>query len=296
MGQDKVILVTGATGRQGGAVARHLLQSKWPIRIFTRDPYKPAAQDLVHEGAEVAQGDFSDRDSIAQALRGVHGVFSVQQPWESGPDVELEQGIALAQEAKRAGVQHFVYTSVGCAQCRTGLPTYESKRKIELHVRGLGIPYTILRPSYFMENFLEPSFQHSLNHGVLSLALRPEKPLQLIAVEDIGAIASLAFQYPDAYAGKEIDLAGGELNGLQMAKTFSKALGHDVEFTQLKMEDLKRINPAYAKMFEWLDENGYIADIPSLRIIYPQLHTLEKWLSGDTWARTEEEYLVKHHS
>ncbi len=148
--KNKIILVTGATGTQGGATTRHLLANGWQVRALTRDVTKPAAQELKDAGAEVIQGDFSDQTSLTDALDGVYGAFSVQLPHDLA--LEVEYGKRMADFAKSAGVEHFVYSSVGGAERETGIPHFESKRRIEEHIEALGIPYTILRPVYFMEN------------------------------------------------------------------------------------------------------------------------------------------------
>ena len=131
----KIILVTGATGQQGGAVARHLLkQPGFAVRALTRDSAKPAARALAQAGAEVVRGDLDDPASVRRALEGAWGVFSVQNFMETGYEGEIRQGKALADAAKAAGVQHFVYTSVVSADRKTGLPHFESKWQIEQHI------------------------------------------------------------------------------------------------------------------------------------------------------------------
>src|SRR5918998_36462 len=146
----KVLLGHGYTG---GAVASSLLDRGFPVRALTRDPGKPEARDLGERGAEVVRGDLDDRSSVDQALEGACGVFSMQNFWEIGYDREVRQGVMLADAAHAADVAHFVYSSVGCAYRETGIPHFDSKWEIEEHVRGLGLPYTILRPVFFMQNW-----------------------------------------------------------------------------------------------------------------------------------------------
>ena len=169
---DKLIVVTGATGQQGGATARHLLAQGWRVRAFVRDPIKPAAQELAAKGAELVQGDLDDRASLDRALSGAYGAFSVQTfMGPEGPIGEARQGMVLADAAKAAGIQHLVYTSVGGAERKSGLPHFESKWQIEEHIRSLGLPATILRPVFFMENLRSPWM--GPRDGVLAVALRP---------------------------------------------------------------------------------------------------------------------------
>src|SRR5215216_3722844 len=150
---ERLIVVAGATGKQGGAVARSLLDRGFQVRALTRNPQKPEAQALADHGAEVVQGDMEDRSSMERALEGAYGIFSVQNFWESGYDREVQQGKMVADAAKAAGVEHFVYSSVGSAHRQTGIPHFESKWEIEEHVRQIGLPYTILRPTAFMQNW-----------------------------------------------------------------------------------------------------------------------------------------------
>lgn len=149
MGNSKqIILVIGATGNQGGAVARHLLQrGKFAVRAFVLDENKPTAQALKQAGAELAKGNLNELASLDSALQGVFGVFSVQGVKE-GLEVEIRQGNTLADAAKAAGVKHFVYSSVGGAERKTGIAHFESKFQIEEHIRASGLPYTIMRPVF----------------------------------------------------------------------------------------------------------------------------------------------------
>jgi uncharacterized protein YbjT (DUF2867 family) len=274
---EKIILVTGATGQQGGATARHLLADGWQVRAFVRDPNKTAAQDLAAKGAELAQGDLDDRASIDRALRGVHGVFSVQIfMGPDGPAGEARQGKLLADAAKAAGVQHFVYTSVGGAERKTGLPHFESKWQIEEYIRSLGLPATILRPVWFMENWRAPWM--APRDGVLAIGLRPNTSLQMIAVDDIGAFAALAFSRPQEFIGKALELAGDALTMPQVAEALSTATGQPVRFVEVPLEQARSFSHEMGDMMAWFNDHGYQADIPALRKLYPGLKTFDTWL------------------
>ena len=147
------ILVTGATGQQGGAVARHLLLGDHKVRAMTRKPDGDAAKALKKLGAEVLAGDLDDESSLTRALSGVWGVFGVQNTWEAGVEKEEAQGKRLADAARAAGVQHYVYTSVGSAHRKTGIPHFDNKWRVEEHIRAKRFPsFAILRPVFFMEN------------------------------------------------------------------------------------------------------------------------------------------------
>lgn len=284
---DNTILVTGATGRQGGAIARHLLSDGWRVRALTRSPDKQRARQLADQGAEVVAGDLADRSSIEDAVAGAYGVYSVQNTWEHGPEKEIVQGTLLADVAGEAGVSHFVYSSVGSADKNTGIPHFESKWRIEKHIRALDLPATILRPVFFMENFLMPSMRDAIYSGTLSLGLKPDKPLQMVAVDDIGIFGALAFAHPSTWIGRELDLAGDELAGPRIAERFAETIGRDVTYAQTPIEQIRTSSEDYAVMMEWFNAKGYEADIDYLRNLHPGLETLEKWLLRTEWKKAE---------
>ena len=260
--------MTGATGRQGGAVARHLFADGWRVRVLTRNMQGPAAKELAARGAEVVEGDFENRPALDQALAGVYGAFSVQNFWGIGAEAEMRQGIALADAAKAAGVKHLVYSSVGGAERKSGLAHFESKFKIEEHIRALGLPHTILRPVYFMENYFWQR-DNILNGTLFSSGLLPDTRLQIITVDDIGAFAALAFAKPEQLLGKAIEIAGDELTETQVAQAFSRILDRHVTLAVAAPDPNRPIDPERLNMTRWFIEHGYTADIPALRRLYP---------------------------
>jgi uncharacterized protein YbjT (DUF2867 family) len=182
------------------------LERGFAVRGLTRDPEKAEARELADLGAEVVGGDFEDRASIERALAGVYGVFSVQQFWESGYEGEIRQGVQLADAARAAGVEHFVYSSVGSAHRETGIPHFDSKWEVEELVRASGVPYTVLRPVFFMQNW---EFMRELILGdTLPQPLDPDKPFQMLDAEGIGVFAAMAFDDPQRWIGREVDHAG----------------------------------------------------------------------------------------
>jgi uncharacterized protein YbjT (DUF2867 family) len=276
--RDKVILVTGATGKQGGATARHLQAEGWPLRALVRDLNSPAARDLAVQGVELAHGDLEDRGSLERAANGAYGVFSVQIfMGPDGPVGEMRQGRLLADVAKDAGVQHFVYSSVGGAERKSGLAHFESKFQIEEHIRQLGLPATILRPVYFMDNLTSP--WSAPRDGVLAVGLHANTQLQMIATDDIGGFAALAFAYPEEFIGKAIELAGDALTMPEVANTFTRVKGQPVQFVELPIEQVRSFNEELGNMYAWFNDYGYTADITALRRLYPPLMTFETWLS-----------------
>lgn len=277
------ILVVGATGNQGGAVARHLLEGGFRVRALVRDPQKPEARALVERGAEAARGDLDDRASLGRALEGAYGAFSVQNFFEHGPEGEVRQGVALADAAKAAGVEHFVYSSVGSAHRDTGIPHFDSKFQVEEHVRKIGLPHTVLRPVFFMDNW-EYFGRERILAGALYQPLDPDKPLQQISADDIGAFAALAFANPERWIGRAVDLAGDELTMPEAAEVFSRVIGREVRYVRVPMEQIREtMGEEGARMFEWFNDVGYEADIEALRKEYPNLTTLERYLREHGW-------------
>jgi uncharacterized protein YbjT (DUF2867 family) len=276
--KDKIILVTGATGKQGGAVTRSLLKKGWRVRALTRNPGSEQAEMLPQLGAYLVKGDLNDPSTLERAVDGVYGVFSVQTPMEGGIEGEMTQGKNLANAAKKANVGHFVYSSVGSADRNTGIPHFESKARVEEYIKSIGLKATIFRPVYFMENFFMPDSRKGILSGTLALAMDPGKQLQLIAVADIGEFVSRAFDSPDEYIGKQIDLAGDELTGPEIADRFNKELSIPVTYVQTPLEQIRKTSEDFAVMYEWFNKTGYSADILFLRKIYPGLKTLKTWI------------------
>ncbi|MCA1718468.1 MAG: NmrA/HSCARG family protein [Actinobacteria bacterium] len=280
-----LILVSGATGNQGGAVARRLLKRGFRVRALSRDTQKPEAQALAEGGAEVVRGDLNDRSSVDRALEGAYGVFSVQNFYEGGYEGEVRQGKTLADAAKAAGVRHVVYSSVGSANRETGIPHFDSKGEIEEYKRQTDLPYTILRPVFFMQNW--EMMRDQILDGTLAQPLDPEKPLQQVNVEDIGAFAAMAFENPDEWLGREVDLAGDELTMPEMAETMSQVTGREISYYQVPWHQFReQMGEEFAVMYEWFNEVGYEADIPALRSEYPELTTLEQYLRNHGWEGT----------
>jgi uncharacterized protein YbjT (DUF2867 family) len=285
---NKIIAVTGATGQQGGAVARKLLVDGWKVRALTRDLDKPAAQELKALGAELVPGDMDDRAQLDAAFSGAYGVFSVQNFWLPGVgfEGEIRQGNNVADAAKAAGVEHLVYSSVGAAHRGMGQKHFESKWMIEQHIHSLDIPYTILRPAAFFENF-NWERAHILNGTFNAIGLRPEKERQLIGVEDIAVFAALAFANPSEYAGKTIELAGDALTESQLADTFAKVIGRPVKLTLPTGGGGWGDPEEMTAMFNFFNGEAYDADIPALRKIHPGLLTLEQYLRKNGWENAE---------
>ncbi len=273
----KLILVTGATGHQGGAVLKQLQKKGFPVRILTRDPTKPEARKLVGSGTEISKGDLNDQATLTRALDGVHGVFSVQAADFADVENEVRQGINLAAAASRSRISHLVYSSAAGADKKTGVPHFDSKFRVEEHIRGTGMPYTILRPAFFMENWI--GMRDQLEQGVIAFPMRPETRLQMVAVDDIGGVVVTAFERPGIWQGRTVELAGDEMSLHDLAETFSRVMGRRVEYQQVPWDKFEQqAGRELTLMFRWLEEVGLHVDIDAVRQDYPDLMTFERWL------------------
>jgi uncharacterized protein YbjT (DUF2867 family) len=288
---DRLVLVTGATGKQGGAVANSLLARGLGVRALVRDAAKPAAQALIRAGAELAVGDLSNADSLRRALVGVHGVFtygvySAQAAHESGGGEvvgEVRQGKLLAELAADAKVAHFVYSSVGSADRNTGVPHFDSKFEVERHIGKLGLPATILRPVFFMQNWERMRAQ--IAGGTLAQPLSPTTRHKQIAVRDIGAFAARVFAEPERWIGRAVDLAGDALTMEETAATMSRVLGREVRYVQVPWDQFEaRLGRESTLMFRFFETVGFVAEPALLRAEVPDAHTLERYLRAAGWG------------
>ena len=285
------VLVIGATGQQGGATARHLLERGRTVHALVRDPGSPAATALRDAGATLVAGDLDDPGSLRTAMEGAHGVFLVLTMMV-GPRISPEavvaeerRGKVVADLAHESGVKHLVYSSLNGAGAHSGVPYYESKARIEEHIHAAGLPATVLRPVSFMDNFATYS-RPVLHDGelVVSLAVRPELPMQLIAVRDIGAFAAIAFDRPDHFLGRTVEIAGDVLTPVAIAETFGRVCGLPARFRQTPIEQVRAFDEQLAQMFTFFDEHpSELADLTQLRAEHPGLMRLETWLRTTGW-------------
>ena len=285
---DRIVLVAGATGRQGGAVVRHMLPQGWKLRALTRNLKSYASQQLAEKGVELVQGDLDDPESLKRAARGVYGIYSVQDFWTVGARREIQQGKNLAEVSRKVGAEHLVYSSVGGAERNTGITHWETKWEVEKHIRSLKVPVTILRPVSFMETYHILEVEVGLLRGKLADPIRSDKPYQTIATDDIGAFAALAFERPRDFIGVELEIAGSELTNIDAAKVFSRVLNRPVKFQKLPLPVVRLVlGKEFYEMFRWFNKEGYKANIPELRRRYPEvrLHSLEDWLREDGWDK-----------
>ncbi|MSQ32511.1 MAG: NmrA/HSCARG family protein [Dehalococcoidia bacterium] len=276
--RTKGVLALGATGKQGGAAARSLKAKGWQVRALTRDPMKREAVALRNMGIEVLKGDFSDKDSLEKAVAGVYGVFAVTTGRD--PNVEAQQGILMADIAKAAGVKHYVFTSANGAGVHSHMQP--GKTKVQDHLKTLGMPYTILAPVFFMENF--NSQRPAIIYGTLMQGYASDKKFQYVAVEDIGEFAALALEKPGQFVDKLVDLASDEFTLIQAAETIGKVIGRPVKYVQEPIEQIRSRDASAAQRIEWFNQVPYNINISELRKMHPGLLTLEQWLIKNNWT------------
>jgi uncharacterized protein YbjT (DUF2867 family) len=283
MTQKLTVVVTGSTGKQGGAVARGLLKQGHKVRAVTRDPNSKQAKSLAQAGASLVAASFEDTESIKKALDGATSLFAMTTPF-GGTDAEIRQGVAASDAAKAAGV-HLVFTSVGSANRQTGVPHFDSKYEVEKHIAKIGARATILAPVAFMENLY--FIQEQLATGVYASALLPTRSLAQVAVADIGAVAVRVLEDADRFTGKRFDLAGDELTGNDAMAILSSVTGRSFSYFQVPLDVVRqRMGEDAVKMYEWFDRVGFTVDRAALRREFPEVafHEFESWAKTQDWS------------
>ncbi|TQF02296.1 NmrA/HSCARG family protein [Kitasatospora acidiphila] len=284
--QSLPVAVTGATGTQGGAAVHALLCAGRTVRALTRDVTSPAAAALRELGVDVVRADFDEPESLLDALRGAGALFAMSTPFRTDLETEVRQGIALLDAARAAGtVAHVVFTSATNADLGTGIPHFDSKWRIERHLVSLGLPWTVLGPGAFMENYANGWTLQSLREGYFSIPMPVDRPLPVVAAADIGAMAALALTDPERFAGRRIDLASQWRTPAQIAAAISAASGREITAREVPLAVAEGYSPDLAAMFRYFQEVGLTVDIPALHHDYPQIdwHTFENWAAARQW-------------
>ena len=285
MSNEKIVLVTGGTGSQGGATVTHLLAAKKVrVRVLTRNLESPKAKSLAARGVELVKGDFDDEASLMTALEGVSAAFSVQQWTEKGGTAAEElNGKRFADAVKASGSPHLVYSSAEGVERNSGLGHYESKWAIERHVRDLGLPATILRPVGFMDTLGVPAMQRGMYLGMFRANWGVSHRVQFVATYDIGWFAARALEEPERYAGRVIPVAGDELSVGDIIRTFKTVTGNKPWVAPIPTFLARKIMPKeFLDMFTWVREKGFNVDIAQVRQEYPQLLTFAGWVKKYT--------------
>ena len=280
------VLVTGATGKQGGHLVRELISRGHSVRALTRKPESAAAAALAARGVTIVTGNFDDEGSLERAARGVDTIFAMSTPFEGGSKTETVEGINLVRAAQRVRVKHFVYSSVAGADRATGIPHFDSKFEVEQELRRSGIPFTIVAPVFFMENFLAEWMAAGIAQGSIAIAVPATRRLQQIAVEDIAQFTAIVIERREAFLGMRIDIASDELTLTSVAAAFSEVLGREIKYTALPVDAVRGQNEDLARMYEWFDRVGYDADVVGLRELYPEVawHRFIDWAGEQDWS------------
>ena len=282
MAQKLTVVVTGSTGKQGGAVARGLLERGHQVRAITRDVNSSQAKALANAGASLVAASLDDTAAIKKALEGATSLFSVTLPY-GGTAAETREGIAAADAAKAAGV-HLVFTSVASANLQTGVPHFDSKYEVEKHIAKIGVRATILAPASFMENLY--FIKDQLAKGIYAVPLPPTRVLPQVAVADIGAVAVRVLEDAGRFTGKRFDLAGDELNGNESVAIMSRVVGRPFTYFQVPLDVVRQhMGEDAAKMYAWFDGSGFKVDRALIRRELPDVtfHNFESWAKTQDW-------------
>ena len=275
---SSTVLVTGATGPHGRAVAEALLASGMRVRALTRDPASDRARALAALGAEPVAGDLADAASLTAALDGAPVVYAVTTPFGAGPDAEVAQGEGIIAAASHAHVQWLVLGSVASADQGTGVPHFESKWKIEQRLAASGVPHSVVAPSFFFENLGTPA--DKIAAGELSMPLSPDRSLQQLAAADLGALVAAVIQRRDALLGRRIEVAAEQLTPTQMAEALSQAGGRPIRYRRTDIDEIAARNADLAAMYRFLESTGYQVDIDGLRREFAEV----PWTSFSDWV------------
>lgn len=276
--KKKTVLVSDATSRQGGAVAHALLDRGHTVRALTRRGHSVAASQLARRGAEVVDGGSGNATSLERTMDNVDAVFATTIPIESGVGAELREGTALIDAASRAGVEHFVYSSI--ANAKTGVPHLEPKFHVESALRRSPLAWSIIAPAFLTENLRRKRVLRPLAHGRLELPLPPERTLAQLTLQNLAEFAALVIERPRTYSSMRIDLASTTISGLEAALVLSQVLGREVVYAEVALETLTVSEQA---MYRWLDTVGYNVHIHSLHAMFPEV----AWQTFDDWARAQ---------
>jgi uncharacterized protein YbjT (DUF2867 family) len=285
--EPKHVLVTGATGQQGGALARLLLQRGHRVRAVSRKPDSAASHELRKVGAEVVAADLGDRASIERAAKGVDVAFLVATPYEQGVAAEVRFGKTGLDGVRAAGVPYVVYSSVSDADRKTGIPHFDSKAEVEDHLKSLGTPYSIVAPVFFLENLLAPWVTGGLAQGVLATGVLPDRKLQVISLPEIAEFTTLAVENPASFRGRRINIASDELTPTEIARQLSERAGRKFGYQAVPLDVVRKQSEDMAKMYDWFNRVGYSVDIPKLKHDYPQVHwgSFREWSASKDWSR-----------
>jgi uncharacterized protein YbjT (DUF2867 family) len=273
---DGPVLVTGATGLHGGAVCHRLLTAGRRVRALTRDLDGDRARQLSQLGAELILGDLMVTKSLIAAMRGICAVYAVTTPFGADPDAEVEQGEHIIAAARKAEAPWLILASVASADRATGIPHFESKAQIEQQLAASSIPYTVVAPTYFYENLGD--LDEIIASAHLALPLPATRPLQQVALADLGALVVALLDRQDEFLGQRIEVAADQPTPLQMAEALASASDQPVGYQQV---ELATRSGDIAAMYRYLEQTGYQVNIGDLRNRFPEV----AWTSFAEWTQ-----------
>ena len=288
--KGQTIVVMGATGLQGGAVARHLLAGGWRVRAVTRNPASEQAQALSALGAEVVQADMADPESLVPIFDGAYGLFSVQNPVTSGIEGEIKQGKNVADVARKSGIRHVIYGSAGTGRSGTGVPSWESKLVIEAYMKSLALPLTILRPMAFMELMTEKKFFAPVSTWhVMPKLMGSAKKVVWLAVDDLGFMVATAFSEPEQFIGKQLQLASDARSIDECRTLYREVIGKNPSRFPMPAWMFERygfVGKDLSIMWRWLRTATLDVDTEDTLALHPAAWTVQSWLANQKNAGT----------
>jgi len=288
----QTILVIGATGAQGGSVARHLIQQgKFKVRILTRNPQSDKAQQLKHLGAEIAEGDLSDIDSVNQALTGCYGVFGVTNFWEHFGG-EYQHGKNLVDAVYAAGIKHFVFSTLPSATLITGgripVPHLDIKAELEAYSKKLNLPATYVHVAFYYENFLSFFPPKRLEDNTWHFGFpQGDTPLAGVSPEDCGGVISEIFNNPRQFTGRTVGIVGDDISCYEYAAIMSEVLEKEIVYDYIPQELYASFGfPGAAELANMFEFNrthipGRKADLNESRKLFPQIRNFRQWVTAN---------------
>lgn len=279
MEETGLVVVTGATGRQGGAVARALLAHGRRVRAISRRPERDAARALAVAGAEVVAADMDDPASLERAFAGASGVYSVQNAMISGPDGEVRQGRNVGDAAVRAGMRHVVYGSAGTGERGTGVGSFESKLAVEEHLARLGLPLTVLRPTAFMELMTDKAFFPPVGIWHVWPAIAGwDVRIPWLSCHDLGLIAERVFADPARHVGQEIRPVADVRSLAECREIWTRVMGRGPRSFPMPVRLFERFAADTAALWRWTRTADLDVSPDDTRSILPNPLTVEAWL------------------
>lgn len=277
--KGKTFVVTGATGRQGSAVVRHLLQAGAHVKALTRTPQSKKAKPLAALGAELVAGNMNDPHPLKTIFQGAAGVYSVQNPYTSSFAAEVQQGKNVAKAVQAAGVAHLVQGSAGLGQ-KTGIPSWDSKLAIQEYSQSLGLPLTVLRPTAFMELINDPGYYPMAStFHLMPKLIGADKKVLWLAVDDLGAIAAKVFADPQRYIGQDLKLTSDLQSIDEVRALYQQVVGKAPPHFPMP-EFMFRLFTGDDLIIMWKHLRTATLDVTpeATRAILPEAQTVRTWL------------------